>query len=151
MTDTKILTFSRRLGHPPGRVLHALTDAKARMTWGPPDADMVVLIEGQPDPAPGIRETSTCGPRENPYVTVETDWILLDQARVSYAETLSAEGEAFATSLAVFDMAATEAGTDLDVTILVASFAGPEVLPEVEGGWTFSLKNIARYLDGTLT
>lgn len=146
MTDTKTLTFTRTLPADPARVLIALTSAEARMVWGTPDADAVVLIKDQPDPAPGVREVSTCGPAENPYVTVRTDWIEIIPARVSYAETLEAEGDAFATSLAVFDLAAVDGQTQMHVTIFVASFAGEDVLPEVEFGWTHALESLARYL-----
>ncbi|GAB5448740.1 SRPBCC family protein [Gymnodinialimonas sp.] len=146
MTDTKTLTFTRTLPADAARVARALTSAQARMEWGPPDADMVVLIEDQPDPAPGVREISTCGPKENPYVTVRTDWIQITPARISYAETLEAEGEPFATSLGIFDLTEAEGSTDLKVTIFVASFAGEEVLPEVEGGWTHALENLTRHL-----
>ncbi|ABD53855.1 SRPBCC family protein [Jannaschia sp. CCS1] len=146
MTDTKTLTFSRTLAADPDRVATALTNAAARMEWGTPDADMVVLIDGQPDPAPGVREVSTCGPRDNPYVTVHTDWIEITPSRISYAETLIAEGDAFATSLAIFTLTATGARTDLDATILVASFAGEEALAEVEGGWTHTIESLSQYV-----
>lgn len=146
MTCTKTLTFTRLLPADPARVVDALTRAEARMVWGTPDADMVVLIENQPDPAPGVREISTCGPRENPYVTVRTDWIEITPKRVSYAETLEAEGDAFATSLVIFDLADADGKTALTATIMVASFAGLDVLPEVEGGWTRAMDNLVRYL-----
>lgn len=146
MTDTKTLSFTRKLPADAARVANALTSAEARMEWGPPDAEMVVLIENQPTPAPGVREVSTCGPADNPYVTVRTDWIEITPARVSYAETLEAGGEAFATSLAIFDIAADDTQTELTATIMVASFAGEEVLPEVEGGWTHALENLTRHL-----
>lgn len=148
MTDTKTLTFSRQLPSAPAKVHAALTDAAARMVWGPPDTDMVVLIENQPAPAPGIREVSRCGPAADPYVTVTTDWIEITPTRISFAETLAAEGAAFATTLAIYDLAADGTGTALSLTLLVASFAGPEVLPEVEAGWTHALRNLETHLAG---
>lgn len=146
MIDTKTLTFTRTLDADAARVATALTSAEARMEWGTPDADTIVLIENQPEPAPGVREVSTCGPKDNPYVTVTTDWIEITPARITYAETLEAEGEAFATSLAIFDITAQDAQTQLSATIMVASFAGAEVLPEVEGGWTHAIENLTRHL-----
>lgn len=146
MTDTKTLTFARMFAADPKRVGTALTSPEARMDWGRPDADTVVVIKDQPAPAPGVREMSTCGPADNPYVTVLTDWIEITPTRVSYAETLAAEGEVFATSLAIFDIAREGSQTRLSATILVASFAGAEVLPEVEGGWTHAMENLSRHL-----
>lgn len=149
MTDTKTLTFTRTLTAAPARVADALTSAEARMTWGTPDADMIVLIKDQPTPAPGVREVSTCGPAENPYVDVTTDWIEITPTRISYAETLAAEGCAFATSLAIFDLSEDGASTRLLATIMVASFAGEEVLPEVEGGWTHAIESLTRHVEST--
>lgn len=113
MTQTKTLTFKRRFPVAPPRVVKALTDADDRMIWGAPDADMALLIKDQPDPAPGIRDTARVGPTGTPSVTVLTDWIIIDPARVTYAETLEAEGAPFATSLAVFDLSTDGQNTDL--------------------------------------
>lgn len=146
MTDTKTLTFTRTLPATPARVVSALTSAAARMEWGTPDADTIVLIENQPDPAPGVREISTCGPVDNPYVTVTTDWIEITPTRITYAETLAANGDTFATSFAIFDLTAQGAQTHLETTIMVASFAGADVLPEVESGWTHAMENLSKHL-----
>lgn len=146
MTDTKTLTFSRTMPADPAQVASALTDPKARMAWGSPDADTLVLIEDQPAAAPGVREVSTCGPAGNPYVKVQTDWIEITPTRLTYAETLEAEGEAFATSMAIYDLTASGSETQLSVTVFVASFAGEEVLPEVESGWTHAFESLTRYL-----
>ena len=148
MTETTTLTFTRALPAPPARVFTALTSAADRMVWGPPDTGHVVLIEGQPAPAPGVREISRCGPADNPYVTVSTDWVLLDPTCITYAETLEAEGTVLGTSLAVFDLMETAHGTDLSATIIVASYVGPEIFPEVEGGWTHALRNLESHLSG---
>lgn len=146
MTDTKTLTFTRTLSADAARVTAALTSPEARMEWGTPDPETVVLIKDQPAPAPGVREVSTCGPADNPYVTVLTDWVEITPTRISYAETLMAEGDSFATSLAIFEITANGNTTQLDATIFVASHAGPEVLPEVEGGWTHALESLTRHL-----
>jgi len=146
MTQTKTLTFKRRFPVAPPRVVKALTDADDRMIWGAPDADMALLIHDQPDPAPGIRDTARVGPTGTPYVTVLTDWIIIDPARVTYAETLEAEGAPFATSLAVFDLSTDGQNTDLLLTVMVASYAGADVIPEVESGWTNAIATLSGHL-----
>lgn len=146
MTDTKTLTFTRTLPATNTRAYAALTRPEDRAIWGAPDADSVVLIKDQPTPAPGVRETSLVGPAGNPYVTVQTDWIILTPARITYAETLEAEGEAFATSLAILDLTPAAGQTHLTATILIASYAGPEVLPEVESGWSYAMDALTRHL-----
>lgn len=149
MTDTKTLTFTRMFPATPPQVVHALTDPEARMTWGPPDADNVVLIEGQPTPTPGSRDTSRVGPRDNPYVDATTDWIEISPSRVSYAETLSAEGDSLGTSLAIFELSASAAGTQVQTTILIASFVGDGMIDEYDSGWTHAIDALARHLEGT--
>lgn len=146
MTDTKILTFTRTLPAPPARVIKALTDPADRMIWGTPGADMVLLIENQPAAAPGSRDSGHVGPPGTPYVTVHTDWIILDADRVTYAETLEAEGAPFATSLAVFDLTPDGQTTALNLTVTVVSYAGEEVIPEVEQGWTHAMEALAPHL-----
>lgn len=146
MTHTKTLTFTRTLPATTTRVHAALTSSEDRAIWGAPDADSVVEIHNQPAPAPGVRETSLVGPAGNPYVTAQTDWIILTPTRITYAETLEAEGEAFATSLAIFDLTAQGDQTHLTATICAVSYAGEEVLPEVTSGWTHALDALANHL-----
>jgi uncharacterized protein YndB with AHSA1/START domain len=146
MTDTGTLRLTRAIKAAPDTVYTALTDPAARSAWGPPGAGQVVLIEDQPAPAPGGREQSRCGPADNPYVTVLTDWVLMEpDARLVYTETLMAEGAALGVSLACCDLAVTTTGTDLTVTIQIMSFVGDEMLAEFETGWTHAIDNLARH------
>lgn len=148
MTDTGTLCLNRAIKAAPDTVYDALIDPAARSVWGPPGEGHVVQIKGQPDPAPGVRETSRCGPSDNPYVTVLTDWVLMERpARLVLAETLMAEGAPLGVSLACYDVIDSEGGTDLTVTIQIMSFVGEEMLSEFEGGWTHALDNFARYAE----
>ena len=141
------LQFARTLTAPVDRVYLALTTPQDRMAWGPPDTASVVLIEGQPAPTPGGREMSRCGPRDNPYVDVATDWIVMEApSRLIYAETLSAEGEVLGTSLATFELDAADAGTDMRVTVQIVNFSGDEMMSEFEGGWSHALENLAAHV-----
>lgn len=147
MTETKTLTFTRTLPASPARVIAALTSVEDRTIWGTPSPDMALLIEGQPAATPGVRETAHVGPVGTPYVTVFTDWIILTQDRVTYAETLEAEGAAFATSLADFQVAEDGANTTLSLTVTVFSFAGEEAISEVAQGWTHAVNALCTHLD----
>lgn len=150
-TATGSLQFTRTLASDPARVFAALTSAADRMAWGPPDTDSIVLIENQPDPAPGVRELSRCGPRDNPYVDVATDWIVMEApTRLVYAETLSAEGETLGCSLATFELAADGTGTALSAHIQIVSFVGDEMMGEFEGGWSHAMDNLTKLLGATI-
>jgi uncharacterized protein YndB with AHSA1/START domain len=141
------LNFTRTLKSGPDRVYQALTSPADRMAWSPPDTDNVVLIEDQPDPAPGVREVSRCGPRHNPYVDVATDWVLMEPpSRLVYAETLSAEGDVLGCSLATFELEADGTGTALRISVQLVSFVGEEMKSEFEGGWSHALDNLARHV-----
>lgn len=141
------LQFSKSLNSSPDRVFQALTSAADRMAWSPPDADSVLLIKDQPAAAPGIREMGRVGPRENPYVDVATDWVVMEQPlRLVYAETLSAEGEALATSLATFELSDSGGGTALRATIQIANFAGEEMYGEISAGWETAIDALVAHL-----
>ena len=147
-TETGTLRLSRTIKASPDTVYTALIDPAARSAWCPPGDGHVVLIEGQPAPAPGIRETSRVGPADNPYVTVLTDWVLMEPAtRLVYTETLMAEGAALGSSLACCDLTASDAGTDLAVTVQIVSFIGDEMLSEFESGCTHAFDNLVRYAE----
>ncbi len=141
------LQFEKSLVAAPDRVFQALTTASDRMAWSPPDTASVFLIENQPSAAPGVRELGRVGPRENPYVDVATDWIVMDApARLIYAETLSAEGELLTTSFATFELTPNGNGTSLRATIQIANFAGEEMYGEVRAGWENAISSLSAYL-----
>ncbi|MEL6452851.1 MAG: SRPBCC domain-containing protein [Pseudomonadota bacterium] len=141
------LQFDRTLTSDPARVFEALISPADRMAWGPPGTDHVVLIADQPAAAPGVRELSRCGPRDNPYVDVATDWVLIEApTRLLFAETLSAEGAPLGTSLATYELTETGTGTTLRLTVQLVSFVGEEMMAEFEGGWTHALDNLARHV-----
>ncbi|MEM9872847.1 MAG: SRPBCC domain-containing protein [Pseudomonadota bacterium] len=142
------LQFERRLEAAPSRVFEALISAEDRMAWGPPDTGSVVLIDGQPAAAPGARELSRCGPRDNPYVDVATDWILIEApSRLIYAETLTAEGAPLGTSLATNELESAGGGTVLRLTVQLVSFVGAEMMGEFEHGWRHAMDGLAAHLE----
>jgi len=145
------LQFEKTIATPPARVFTALTSSAERMAWGTPDADSVLQIENQPTPAPGVREIAKIGPKENPYVDVATDWVIMDAPhRLLYAETLSAEGEDMVTSLATFELSEADAGTALKVTVQLVNFGDDEMGQEVEQGWTHAMEALVQHCDAIL-
>ncbi len=140
------LNFDRHVPVAASRVFSALISPEDRMAWGPPDTGSIVVITDQPAPAEGVRELSKCGPRDNPYVDVATDWVLIDAPRrLIFAETLLAEGEILGTSLATYELTEASGGTDLRLTVQLVNFAGEEMMGEFEGGWTHALNNLTAY------
>ncbi|WP_299690660.1 SRPBCC domain-containing protein [uncultured Tateyamaria sp.] len=141
------LHFDRQMNAAPARVFEALISPEERMAWGPPDTGFVVLIDAPVTPVPGAREMARVGPRDNPYVDVATDWVVIEApTRLIYAETLSADGEVLATGFATFELTEEGAGTQLRATVHIANFAGEEMMEEVEGGWTHAVDALAAHV-----
>lgn len=141
------LQFTKSVDAAPERVFQALTTAADRMAWSPPDTASIFLIDNQPAAAPGVRELGQVGPRENPYVDVATDWIVMDApSRLIYAETLTAEGELLTTSFATFELTPNGSGTSLRATIQIANFAGEEMYGEVCAGWEHAVAALSSYV-----
>ncbi len=149
MAEFADLTFQRDLRSNPARVFAALIDPAARKVWGVPDEGSVLLIEGQPDPAEGLREIARVGPVDNPYVDVSTDWVVMEPgSRLIYAETLRAEGTVLGSSFAVVELTGTDGGCTLNLHVSIASFVGPELAGEIEAGWTHATQSLVTYLEG---
>ncbi|MEM8848893.1 MAG: hypothetical protein AAGE03_02550 [Pseudomonadota bacterium] len=149
MTHRDTLALTRDLKASPARLFDALISPKARTLWGPPGPDMVVLIKDQPAPAEGVREVSRCGPRDDPSVTVWTDWIILTPpSRVICAETLIEGGAHLGVTLAQYDISETAMGSHLDLHLTLASFIGAEMIDGFKDGWTHALANLIDHLEG---
>ena len=147
IADFGQIQFDRTLNATPDRVFQALTDAQDRMAWGAPDTNSVHIIDAPAPLEPGAREMGRVGPRDNPYVEVATDWIILEApTRLVYAETLSAEGEALGTSLATFELSDQGTNTALRATIQIANFAGEGMRAEMEAGWTHAMEALASHV-----
>lgn len=148
MADFATLDFQRSLSAAPNTVFEALISAEARAIWGAPGDGFVVEIIDQPEAAPGLREVSRVGPAGNPYVTVNTDWIVIKAPlRLVYAETLLAEGETLGVTLAIAEFSAPKDGTQLELHLNMTSFGGAEMMGDLQGGWTHALDNFAKLVE----
>ncbi len=147
IADFGQIQFDRHMTATPDHVFQALTNAEDRMAWGAPDTGSVHIIDTLGPLEPGSRDTGRVGPRDNPYVDITTDWIILDApSRLVYVETLSAEGQALSTSLATFELVGEGTGTALRATIQIVNFAGDDMRAEIEGGWSHALDALASHL-----
>ena len=141
------IQFERHMNATPERVYQALTDAQDRMAWGAPDTGSVYVIDAPVPLEPGMRETGRVGPRDNPYVDVTVDWILLDgPSRMVYVETLSAEREPLGISTATFELVEDGSGTALRVTVQIVNFSGDEMGDEMQAGWSHAMDALAAHL-----
>ncbi|MGR3467969.1 MAG: SRPBCC family protein [Shimia sp.] len=141
--DHHDLQFERRIKATPAHLYACLTDPEARQIWGAPGEGQVVIVDTPTPVEVGQRETSRCGPADNPYVTVHTDWLLLSPGEhVAYAETLSAEGAPLGITLANYAIAGHPEGSALTIHLHLTSYVGAEMKGEFEGGWAHALNNL---------
>lgn len=151
MADTGLITLSRTIKATPLRVYDVLVSPDARRIWAPPDDGSILVIDGQPTPAPGVREVAQVGPAESPYVDATTDWILMEPGqRLVYSEMLQAEGMVLGISFATLELEPDGQGTALQVTVQIVSFTGEETMGEMESGWTHALDSLVSFAERTV-
>ncbi|KAA9010427.1 SRPBCC family protein [Histidinibacterium aquaticum] len=144
MTDFATLTLSREYPCPPGRLFVLLTNPEARAIWGAPSDDVVIEID-EADIRPGGSEVARCGPKDNPEFDVVAQFHAIEpDTRMVLTETLTVGGEMLSVSLVTTDLEATGTGTELTVTLQVASLSGPETAAGYQEGWEGALANLAR-------
>ncbi len=144
--DTGTFDLTRSLPLPPDRLWPLLTDPHHRDHWGAP-SDGTVLVTEVSDLRIGGQDRHRCGPADAPDFTVLTRWYHLEApARAVFTETLDIGGTAIFTSLVTYVLRPTADGTDLALTVALASFTGADAMPDVRDGWTGGLANLDRYI-----
>ncbi len=146
--DTKSFNLSRSLPLSAKQTWHVLTDAKAREKWNGPDAATMLVTETI-DLRVGGQERQRFGPADAPEFVVDTRWYDLSAPqRAVFTETLIFGGAAVCTSLVTYAMESTGNQTELEITVAVSSFSGPETLDEVQQGWAGGMENLQSYANG---
>ena len=142
--DFNTLTLTRDIACTPERLFHLLTDRTARETWGAPGEGIVVQIDSF-DMRPGGREVSRCGPVEAPEFKVTTDFHIVDAPdRLIGTETLDFGEGPVSVSLITQEIAETQGGSRLTVTLQIASLIGPDMAADYKEGWNGGLDNLTR-------
>lgn len=141
-TDTGSFDLTRSFAITPAQLWHLLTDPRMREAWGVPDETMVLEMVTE-DLRVGGFEQHRCGPAEAPDFEVETRWYRLDgPADAVFTETLIFGGARAATTLVTYKVSETASGADLQVSVAVSSFSGPEAIGEIRMGWDGGLSNL---------
>ncbi|MEL6700887.1 MAG: SRPBCC domain-containing protein [Pseudomonadota bacterium] len=145
-TDTDTFTFTRSFDLPPAKLWHLLTAPEAREIWGAPN-DETVLETLSADFTPGGTEHHRCGPKEAPEFEVTTRWYHIDAPqRVTFTEQIHAGGATLGASLVTYALTPIAKGTDLSVTVAVASFVGPDMVDDFRDGWTGGLAQLDKLI-----
>ena len=142
-TDTGEFAFERQFSIPPNQLWHLLTDAKMRENWGAPGPDQVLTMLTSDFRVGGL-EQHRCGPEDNPEFSVDTRWYrIVAPSDAVFTETITIGDEPLATSLVTYRVTPRDAaGSNLDVTVAVSSFVGPDAPMEFRDGWKGGLDNL---------
>ena len=143
MTDFKTLTLYRQIAATPERVFTLITTRDGRAAWSAPSDTAAVIID-EFDCRPGGTERTRCGPKEAPDFQTHTTFHKVDRDCMACTENLVIGGQLLSTSLCTHDIAAQDGGTQLTVTLQIASYAGDELFADYAQGWTAALDNLSR-------
>ena len=82
-------------------------------------------------------ERHRCGPADNPEFEVETRWYHLDSpGDAVFTETIEAGGARLGASLVSYRITPDGTGSQVEITVAVSSFVGPEMNAEFRAGWS---------------
>jgi len=142
-TDTGHFDMTRTFPLTPDRLWHLLTDPGMRERWGAPGEGMVMTAETS-DLRVGGHERHRCGPADAPEFVVDTRWYRIDAPHdAAFTETVHIGADTIATTLVTYRVTADAQGSQLDVSVAVSSFVGPDADGEFEAGWHAGLTNLA--------
>src|SRR5579863_6182722 len=131
------------------QVFSEFADPVARARWSAPSED--VLIYDEADFRIGGKDVFRCGPKGDPKFHGETHYLLIvPNVYVVSSETIEMDGQCLAISLTTLDFEPTENGTNLKVTLQIASFVGPGMILGSESGYKCALENLSQHLSNRL-
>lgn len=142
MPDFATLTLDRDVACSPAHLFHVMTDRDLRQTWSVPDDDSTLIIDHF-DCRAGGREEIRCGPSDAPVFNTIGHFHVVEPEFLSFTETLFVEGQMISVALCGHEIAETQTGSHLRVTLQITSLSGPDVFGEYRSGWGAALDNLS--------
>ena len=139
--------MSRKIRASIRQVFAAFEDPEARSKWGPPsDDETLEFIET--DFREGGRDVHMCGPVGNLQFRVETHYCEIERPDLLLmTERVTVGDRHLSTSLVSVSLEEAGNATQLDLTVQIASSAGPDFVAATRGWWTAALSNLESMLD----
>lgn len=126
-------------------IFSEFADPQARAKWSAPSND--ALIYDESDFREGGRDVFRCGPADDlRFQGTTTYHVIVPNKCVISTETLVQGKSRLAVALNTLEFVPTEKGSNLEVTIQIASFVGPEMIKGYESGNRSALEGLARHL-----
>jgi uncharacterized protein YndB with AHSA1/START domain len=140
------LVFERSYTASTAKVFAAFEDVGARLEWSPPDESTSVVFDEANFWVGGL-DVSRCGPKDGLQFLVETRYLdIIRDRRIVFSELVGHKGKRLSAALVTIDMVGSDSGTNLTLTVQLASFDGAAM---GNGNWTdyeASLNNLGAYL-----
>ena len=142
------IVLERAYPAPVERVFAEFADPHARAKWSAPSNDALVYEET--DFREGGRDVFRCGPPNDlRFLGVTTYQVIAPNSCVISTETLSEGGKRLAVALNTLNFEPTADGTNLKITVQLASFAGADMVGGYESGNRGALEGLSRHLTRT--
>lgn len=143
------LTFARDIAAPPATLWQAWIAPSARQVWAAP-APSVTVEFLEADSRVGGREISLCKVAGQPDIRCEIGWLAMEQAErsVNY-EVISSEGTTLSAALVTAEIAGTDSGSRLIVTVQLSSLA-ENMADGYREGFGAGLDNLAGVAERTM-
>ena len=140
------LRFERHIADAPKVVFAAYSDVQQRVRWGVP-SDAAVLIYDAAEFRHGGTDRFRCGPKNDPSINGTTHYLsIAAEQHIVSSETLDRNGQQLAAALTTVEFRPKATGTELVVTVQIASFIGEGMIEGYEQGHRASLDSLARFL-----
>lgn len=141
------LVVKRTLAASPPRVFKAFADAGQREIWGAPSETAGFIVEQDQFRVYGT-DIVRCGPADDPQTIVETRYLAIVENRlIVVSEKVIDDGNLLAMSQITTDVQpAKGGGTQLCITVQIASLVGQGMIANTKTGHNGSLDNLQRYL-----
>ena len=149
MTENPIhhatLVFEHHYDAPPSRVFAEFADPGVRAKWSASSEDELIYDETSFEV--GGRDVFRCGPKGDLKFRGETTYHLIapDSCVIS-GESLQTDGQQLAVSLNTLELQKSAGGTNLKLTIQIASSVGEAIVAGFEAGNRGALENLASHL-----
>jgi uncharacterized protein YndB with AHSA1/START domain len=140
------IVLERLYNAAPSRVFAEFANPTLRARWSAPSGDE--LVYEQAAFTVGGRDVFRCGPKGDPKFRGETIYhVIAPDKCVISSESLEASGQHLAVSLNTLELREAAGGTNLKLTIQIASSAGEGMIRGFESGNRSALEGLAMHLD----
>ncbi len=136
------IVMERTYNAAPARVFSAWADVEARKRWSAP-ADNIRIEYEEADFREGGRDLSRCIEPDNEDYVATVDYIDIKRdQRIFFVEDIAHGKRRVSAALITVELTPKDAGTNLRLTMQIASFDGSNMEQGYQFGWSAALDNL---------